>query len=46
MFAVLKGVEHKLYAEREARMLLIEPRGVLDTGHAGGERTAAGDVWI
>jgi mannose-6-phosphate isomerase-like protein (cupin superfamily) len=45
MFVVPRGVEHKPYAEREVRMLLIEPRGVLDTGHAGGERTAAGDVW-
>jgi hypothetical protein len=25
---------------------LIEPRGVLNTGHEGGERTAANDVWI
>src|SRR5262249_19948378 len=26
--------------------LLIEPRGVLNTGHEGGERTAKNDVWI
>jgi hypothetical protein len=26
--------------------LLIEPRGVLNTGHEGGERTAQNDVWI
>jgi len=25
---------------------LIEPRGVLNTGHEGGERTANNDVWI
>ncbi|HIB5500098.1 TPA: cupin domain-containing protein, partial [Klebsiella pneumoniae] len=25
---------------------LIEPRGVLNTGHEGGERTAVNDVWI
>ena len=25
---------------------LIEPRGVLNTGHEGGDRTAANDVWI
>ncbi|MDR8378908.1 cupin domain-containing protein, partial [Acinetobacter baumannii] len=24
----------------------IEPRGVLNTGHEGGERTAVNDVWI
>jgi mannose-6-phosphate isomerase-like protein (cupin superfamily) len=46
MFVVPKGVEHKPYAEREVKLLLIEPRGVLNTGDAGGERTAANDVWI
>lgn len=46
MFVVPKGVEHKPFAEREVKLLLIEPRGVLNTGEAGGERTAANDVWI
>jgi mannose-6-phosphate isomerase-like protein (cupin superfamily) len=46
MFVVPKGVEHKPYAEDEVKLLLIEPRGVLNTGHAGGERTAQNDVWI
>jgi mannose-6-phosphate isomerase-like protein (cupin superfamily) len=46
MFVVPKGVEHKPYAEREVKMLLIEPRGVPNTGDQGGERTAANDVWI
>ena len=46
MFVVPKGVEHKPYAESEVKLLLIEPRGVLNTGHAGGERTAQNDVWI
>jgi hypothetical protein len=46
MFVVPKGVEHKPFAEREVKMLLIEPRGTLNTGHAGGERTAESDVWI
>ena len=46
MFVVPKGVEHKPFAAREVKMLLIEPRGVLNTGHAGGERTAQNDVWI
>jgi mannose-6-phosphate isomerase-like protein (cupin superfamily) len=46
MYVVPKGVEHKPYAEGEVRMLLIEPRGVLNTGHEGGERTAQNDVWI
>jgi mannose-6-phosphate isomerase-like protein (cupin superfamily) len=46
MFVVPKGVEHKPYAEREVKVLLIEPRGVLNTGDKGGERTAQNDVWI
>jgi len=46
MFVVPKGVEHKPYAEEEVRLLLIEPRGVPNTGEEGGERTAQSDVWI
>lgn len=46
MFVVPKGVEHKPYAAREVKLLLIEPRGVLNTGHEAGERTAPNDVWI
>lgn len=46
MFVVPKGVEHKPFAEREVKMLLIEPRGVPNTGDQGGERTAQNDLWI
>jgi mannose-6-phosphate isomerase-like protein (cupin superfamily) len=46
MFVVPKGVERKPFAAREVRLLLIEPRGVPNPGDAGGERTAANDVWI
>jgi mannose-6-phosphate isomerase-like protein (cupin superfamily) len=46
MFVVPRGVEHKPYAEHEVKVLLIEPRGVLNTGEAGGARTAQNDVWI
>jgi mannose-6-phosphate isomerase-like protein (cupin superfamily) len=46
MFVVSKGTEHKPYAEKEVKLLLVEPRGVANTGDAGGERTAAQDVWI
>jgi len=46
MFVVPKDVEHKPFAEKEVHLLLIEPRGVLNTGHAGGERTAENDIWI
>ena len=47
MYVVPKGVEHKPYAESEVKMLLIEPRGVLNTGdEAASARTAENDVWI
>ena len=46
MYVVPKGVEHKPFAEHEVQMMLIEPRGVVNTGEAGGDRTAQGDVWI
>jgi mannose-6-phosphate isomerase-like protein (cupin superfamily) len=46
MFVVPKGVEHRPCAEREVKLLLIEPRGVANTGEQGGERTAPNDVWI
>jgi mannose-6-phosphate isomerase-like protein (cupin superfamily) len=46
MYVVPKGVEHKPYAENEVHLLLIEPRGVRNTGDEGGERTAQNDVWI
>jgi mannose-6-phosphate isomerase-like protein (cupin superfamily) len=46
MYVVPRGVEHKPFAETEVKMLLIEPRGIANTGHAGGERTASNDIWI
>ena len=46
MFVVPKGVDHKPYVEHEVKLPLIEPRGVLNTGHGGGYRTAQNDVWI
>lgn len=46
MLVVPKGIEHKPYAEREVKMLLIEPRGVVNTGEEGGDLTASNDVWV
>ena len=44
---VPKGVEHKPCASAETRLLLIEPRGVVNTGDGGaGERTVQNDQWI
>ena len=46
MFVVPRGVEHKPIAEHECSLLLVEPKGTLNTGDAGGERTAAQELWI
>ena len=46
MFVVPKGTEHKPFAEGEVKLLLIEPRGVRNTGEDTNERTAANDLWI
>jgi mannose-6-phosphate isomerase-like protein (cupin superfamily) len=46
MFVVPKGVEHKPYAENEVKVLLIEPRGVLNAGHERGDHTPENDVWV
>ena len=39
MYVVPRGVEHCPVAEEETHILLIEPRGTLNTGDAGGDRT-------
>ncbi|WP_286235679.1 cupin domain-containing protein [Thalassotalea sediminis] len=46
MFVVPKGVEHKPFAEDECKIMFVEPRGVVNTGDAGGELTAEEDVWV
>lgn len=46
MYVVPKGVEHKPYANKEVKLMLIEPRGVLNTGDLDSQRTAQNDVWI
>lgn len=47
MAVVPKGVEHKPCAQGEVRLLLIEPRGVVNTGDgASSERTVDNDQWI
>ena len=46
LFVVPKGVEHKPFAARETQVLVIEPRGVVNTGGTRGEKTAENDVWV
>ncbi|HEY4801838.1 MAG TPA: cupin domain-containing protein, partial [Paraburkholderia sp.] len=47
MAVVPKGTEHKPCAIGEVKLLLIEPRGVVNTGdNERGERTVENDLWI
>lgn len=50
LFVVPRGVEHRPVAEEECHVLLIEPRGVVNTGDAGAEEAgtlqAPNDVWV
>ncbi len=45
MAVVPKGVEHKPFASKECKILLIEPAGTVNTGDAGGDKTSE-DKWI
>jgi len=46
MFVIPKGVEHRPIAKKECKILLIEPKGVINTGNAGGQLTAENDAWV
>jgi mannose-6-phosphate isomerase-like protein (cupin superfamily) len=46
LFVVPKGVEHKPSANGEVKLMIVEPRGVLNTGKEGGDLTAKLDVWV
>ncbi|WP_163339041.1 cupin domain-containing protein [Desulfopila sp. IMCC35008] len=46
MFVVKKGLEHKPYAKQECEILIIEPRGVVNTGESESALKAENDIWI
>ena len=46
LYVVPRGVEHRPVAAAECQVLLIEPRGTVNTGAAGGAYTAPNDVWV
>lgn len=46
MYVVRRGVEHRPVAPRECCVMLVEPKGVANTGEAGGVYTAPNDVWV
>jgi mannose-6-phosphate isomerase-like protein (cupin superfamily) len=45
LFVVPRRTEHRPYAHEECELMLLEPAGVVNTGSAPGELTAA-DEWI
>ena len=47
MFVVPKGVDHKPLAENEVKILIVEPRGVLNTGNLENNKlTSKNNIWI
>ncbi|MET0536084.1 MAG: cupin domain-containing protein [Steroidobacter sp.] len=46
LYVVPKGVEHQPFAAQECKIMLVEPKGVVNTGESGGGLTAPNDVWI
>ena len=46
MFVVPRGKEHKPFAAKECKIMLIEPAGTVNTGEAAGDLTAPNGVWI
>ena len=45
MIVVPRSVEHITRAANECHALIIEPRGVVNTGDGGGALTARNDEW-
>jgi len=46
MFVIPKGVEHKPTANQECKIMIVEPKGVVNTGDKSSELTANNDVWV
>ena len=46
MIVIPKGKKHKPYADKEAKIMIIEPKGVTNTGDVTNDLTAENDQWI
>lgn len=46
MYVVPRGARHRPRAEAECRVMLVEPKGVVNTGEADSELTAPNDEWV
>ena len=46
MYVVPRGVRHRPCAESECKVMLVEPKGVVNTGDADSDLTAPNDEWV
>ena len=46
LYIVPKGIEHKPYAENECHIMLIEPKGIINTGEKSTKLTSENDIWV
>ena len=46
LYIVPKGVEHKPYSENECHIMLIEPKGIINTGDKSTKLTSKNDIWV
>lgn len=46
MFVIPKGTEHKPVAQTECKIMIVEPKGVVNTGETNSTLTADNDVWV
>jgi hypothetical protein len=46
MIVVKKGEHHKPFAFEGSKVLVVEPRGVVNTGDSSGNLTSENDIWI
>jgi len=46
MIVIPKGKKHKPYADKEAKIMIIEPKGVTNTGDVTNDFTTENDQWV
>ena len=46
MIVIPKGKKHKPFADKEAKIMIIEPKGVTNTGDVINDFTAENDQWV
>jgi len=46
MYVVPRGVRHKPFSNSECKLMLVEPKGVVNTGRTDSNLTAPNDEWV